>query len=329
MPMLDVTPTPAPEIVAKMAVNRPPAYVTFHRVLPFVAVPEASGSFSYMGASDASGKSATKNYVHGEGTINEYQVGTKTASYTVDSYLARTFITFDEEKNYKDVINLKNAGGNLLARVFFTDAEKAFVSYLTAAKPTATATTDDTVIESIQEAVDAVADFGDAVIVITQKALRNLRKNPAVREYMVNCGKVSGNLAMVLGTAQAFREALADALEIKEVIVASSSVWGSAHDAELFVTAVQRDTLGTNNDFVATAKAMPCAGVMIYRAQQYPGADPLAPFQVTCWANPDERVDRFEAEGNFVIKCLDTNAIKRIALPAETQQATAETQQAS
>ncbi len=307
----------APELAAKLALMNPPAYTTFQKVLPFCRVREKSGLVTFMTAYDMSKGTALQENREETAAITAEAVATGSANYTLGLYEKRTYIAEREEPNYGTIDNLKNAGGTALATQFFLGLEKKFIAYLIGAADSATTMTKGSVIDTLQEACDAVAAYGKPVIILTRKALRTLRKNTEVREQMIASGKVSGNISFVLGTPSAFRVALADMLEIHEVIVADPTAWGTTYDNEIFVTAVRPESLERPEDVLDTIKAMPFAGFVPYVTADGEGADPYSCAKITIWGDNVNKRNMFDADGHLAFVCLDKASVKRFSLPAD------------
>lgn len=307
----------APELAVKLALDNPPAYTTFQKVLPFVAVREKSGTVTYMKAVDLTKEGASENRTETD-AIAEDAVATGSVNYALATFEKRAYISEREESNYADAENVKNAGGTALSTTFFSTLEKKFVSYLTTAAASATQLTKGSIVSAIQEAVDSVFVYGAPVIILTRKALRNLRKADEIRELLFAAGKSTNQVAYILGTPDAFRTALADLLEIQEVIVADPYIWGAAYDTEIFVTAVRPEMLGKPLDAIDGVKAAPCAGMIPY-VIPYAGAaaDPYQPARISVWFDNAKKRNEFDADAVLSFVCLDAAAVKRFKLPTE------------
>ena len=306
----------APELAAKLALDNPPAYTTFQKVLPFCVVREKAGTLSYMKAVDLTNAGATENRTEAD-ALAEDAVVTGSINYTLALFEKRAYVAEREETNYGDVENVKNAGGTQLAASFFRSLEEKFVTYLTTAASSAVQMTKGGIVSAIQEAVDDVFTYGAPVIVLTRKALRNLRKSEEIRELLLASGKAKGNIAYILGTPNAFRVALADLLEIHEVIVADPALWGASYDTEIFVTATRPEMLGKPLDAIDGVKAAPCAGLIPYVPLVGAAADPYQCARISIWFDNAKKRNEFDADGCLSFVCLDAGAVKRFKLPTE------------
>ena len=306
----------APELAAKLALDNPPAYTTFQKVLPLCAVREKAGTLSYMKAVDITKAGATENRAETD-AISEDAVATGTINYALATFEKRAYIAEREETNYADVMNVKNAGGTQLAASFFRTLEEKFVAYLTTAAASAVQMAKGSIVSAIQEAVDDVYVFGAPVVILTRKALRNLRKSEEIRELLFAAGKSTNQVSYILGTPDAFKVALADLLEIQEVIVADPLIWGATYDDQLFVTAVRPDMLGKPTDAIDTIKAAPCAGMIPYVPLMGDAADPYQCARISIWFDNAKKRNEFDADGCLSFVCLDQSAVKRFKLPTE------------
>lgn len=307
--------TDAPELAAKLALDNPPAYTTFQKVLPFCVVREKSGTISYMQAVDLTANGATENRTE-TAALTEDAVATGSVQYTLALFEKRAYVSEREESNYGDAENVKNAGGTALAANFFRSLEQKFVSYLTTAAASATQMTKGGIVSAIQEAVDDVFVYGAPVIILTRKALRNLRQSAEIRELLFAAGKSANQISYIIGTPDAFKVALADLLEIQEVIVADPFIWGATYDTEIFVTAVRPEMLGKPMDAIDGVKAAPCAGMIPYVPFAGAAADPYQCARISVWFDNSKKRNEFDADGCMSFICLDSKAVKRFKLPA-------------
>lgn len=305
----------APELAAKLALSNPPAYTVFQEVLPFAAVREKAGTLTFMQAADVSATGAATENRTETTALDEEAVATGSVEYTLGLFEKRAYVAEREESNYGTADNVKNAGGTTLAAKFFRAIESKFVSYLTAAGD-AVAMTEGNIVSAIQEAVDDVYVYGAPVLVLTRKALRALRKSEEIKELLFSAGKAANQVNYILGTPDAFKEALKDLLEINKVIVADSNIWGSTYDNQIFVTAVRPEMLGKPTDTIDTVKAAPCAGVIAYVPIAGAAADPFCCARITTWFDNKAKRNELDADGTLAILGLDKNAIKRFSLPA-------------
>lgn len=305
----------APELAAKLALDNPPAYTTFQKVLPFCKVREKSGKITFMSAVDLSSTALTENRADGTALDSEAVV-TGEADYTLGLYEKRTHISEQEESNYATEENVRNAGGTVLAQKFFLGLEAKFLSYLTTAKSATTQMTAGSVVSALQEACDAVAPYGEPVIILNRKAYRTLRAMDEVRELLFTSGKVSGNINFVTGNPTEFAKALADLLDIREVIVATNTVWTSDYDNQVFVTAVRPESLGSGDSVLDTIKAAPHVGFVPYVVNgSAEAADPYTCAVVEVWGDNDRKRDVFDATANLAFVCLDTDGVQRLKFP--------------
>lgn len=313
--MFNPTPTKAPELAAKISLAKPPAYTTFQKVLPVCRMAEKSGTITFMQAVDLSGAAVTVDRAT-TATLAAEEVATGSATYALKLVEKRCTIDKREESNYGEEINLINAGGDQLAAIFFRGLESMFVTYLTTAASSATKATTG-IVAAIQEKIDDVADFGEPVVILTRKALRNLRANAEVHDALVNFSRAASAIDYLQGKPEAFAIALSDLLGVKEVIVADSKIWGATYDNEIFITAVQPETLGTHS-IVSAIKAAPCAGFIPYVCPfGGEGADPYAPVEIQYFGDDKAKKNVFDAEATLDMVCLDTAAVARINFAAE------------
>lgn len=314
--MFSPNPTKAPELAAKIAMNNPPAWATFHHVLPMCKVAEKAGTISFMKAADLSANVTVDRASGTELTADDIVTGSVT--YAIKRVEKRATIDKKEESNYGDEINLINAGGDQLAGTFFRGLEKMFVTYLTTAAPTATKAATG-IVRAIQDKVDDVAVYGEPVIILTRKALRNLRDNEEVHEALVNFSRAASAIDYLQGKPDAFKIALADLLAVKAVIVADAICWGAAYDNEIFITAVQPAAM-ESTAVVNAVKAAPCAGAVFYTTPfNGEGADPFAPAEIQYWGDQKAKKNVFDAEAYIDFVCLDAKAVARINFAAEQQ----------
>lgn len=309
----------APELAAKLALSNPPAYTTFQKVLPLAAVREKAGTLTFMRKADLSATGAATENRTETTALDEEAVATGSVEYTLGLFEKRAYVPEREESNYGTADNVKNAGGTTLSAKFFASLERKFVTYLTTAKASATAITAGNIVSTIQEAVDDVFVYGEPVLILTRKALRALRKSAEIKELLFATGKAANQISYILGTPDAFRVALADLLEIAEVIVADSNIWGATYDNQIFVTARRSDMLGKPLDTIDTIKAAPCAGFIPYVALQGVAADPYLCARITTWFDNKMKRNELDADGNLAMVCLDADAVKRFSLPADAE----------